>query len=93
MSNALHDTTPARYTGAMEEDQHAKIIEQLTLLNKQVAKTNSFSRMLVIGIIYGIGFVIGSAIIATLTLGIFAPWFAEIPWIRSTFESGNSIVR
>ncbi|PIR83929.1 hypothetical protein COU18_00755 [Candidatus Kaiserbacteria bacterium CG10_big_fil_rev_8_21_14_0_10_51_14] len=75
------------------EDQHEKIIEQLVLLNRQVAKTNSFSRMLVIGIMYGIGFVIGSAIIATLALGFFAPWFAEIPWVRSSFETGNSIVQ
>ena len=77
----------------MEEDQHEKIIEQLKLLNKQVAKTNSFSRMLVIGIMYGIGFVIGSAILATLALGFFAPLFTDIPWIRASFEKGNSIVR
>ncbi len=75
------------------EDQHDKIIEHLDLLNRQVARQNSLPRMFVIGIVYGIGFFVGSAILATIAFGILGPWFAEIPWIRSTFETGVLLLR
>ena len=75
------------------EDQHEKIIQHLDVLNKQVARQNSIPRMFLVGIVYGVGFFVGSAIIATIALGILGPWFAEIPWIRSTFEAGASILR
>ncbi len=75
------------------EEQRDKIIENLELLNRQVARQNSFARMLVVGIVYGIGFFIGSAIIATIALGILGPWFAQIPWIRAAFETGLSLLR
>ena len=70
------------------EDQHSKIIEHLDVLNKQVARQNSIGRMFFVGIVYGIGFFVGSAIIATIALGILGPWFAQIPWIRNAFEVG-----
>ena len=72
------------------EDQHDKIIEHLDLLNKQVKRQNSLSRMFFAGIIYGIGFFVGSAIIATIALGILGPLFAQIPWVRSSFETGTT---
>ncbi|OGG56001.1 hypothetical protein A2680_00500 [Candidatus Kaiserbacteria bacterium RIFCSPHIGHO2_01_FULL_55_37] len=75
------------------EDQHNKIIEHLDLLNRQVARQNSISRMFVVGIVYGIGFFVGSAIIATIALGILGPWFAQIDWIRSGFEAGTAFLR
>ena len=75
------------------EDQHEKIIQHLDLLNRQVALQNSLSRMFVIGIVYGIGFFVGSAIIATIALGVFGPWFAEIPWVHSTFQAGAALLR
>ena len=74
------------------EDQHSKIIEHLDMLNKQVARQNSIGRMFFVGIVYGIGFFVGSAIIATIALGIFGPWFAEIAWIRSAFEAGAALL-
>ncbi|OGG50343.1 hypothetical protein A2704_05355 [Candidatus Kaiserbacteria bacterium RIFCSPHIGHO2_01_FULL_54_36b] len=75
------------------EDQHEQIIQHLDLLNRQVARQNSIPRMFFVGIVYGIGFFVGSAIIATIALGIFGPWFAEIPWIRAAFETGASLLR
>ncbi|MDO8518091.1 MAG: hypothetical protein Q7S26_02265 [bacterium] len=74
-------------------DQRDKIIENLEMLNKQVVRQNSLVRMLWIGIIYGIGFFIGSAIIATIAFGILGPWFGQIPWIRNAFETGASLLR
>jgi hypothetical protein len=74
------------------EDQRDKIIENLELLNSQVARQNSLPRMLLAGVIYGIGFFIGSAIIATIALGILGPWVGQIPWVRSAFETGVSLM-
>ena len=73
-------------------DEHSKIIEHLDTLNKQVARQNSIPRMFLIGIVYGVGFFVGSAIIATIALGIFGPWFAQIPWVRTSFESGTQFL-
>ncbi len=75
------------------EDQHEKIIQHLDLLNRQVARQNSLGRMFVVGIIYGIGFFVGSAILATVALGVLGPWFAKISWIRSAFETGGTLMR
>lgn len=75
------------------KDQHDKIIEHLDRLNTTVARQNSLSRMFFVGIMYGIGFFVGSAVIATIALGIFGPMFADIGWVRSAFETGISLVR
>lgn len=74
-------------------DQRDKIIEHLEVLNKQVARQNSIGRMFFVGIVYGIGFFVGSAIIATIALGILGPWFAQFAWIRNAFETGYSLIR
>ena len=75
------------------EDQRDNIIENLEILNRRVERQNSFAHMFMVGIIYGIGFFVGSAIIATIALGIFGPWFAQIPWIHSMFETGTELLR
>lgn len=75
------------------EDQRDKIIENLELLNRQVARQNSLGRMFLIGINYGIGFFVGSAIIATIALGLLGPWFGQFQWIRNAFETGVSLLR
>ena len=69
-----------------------RLIENLELLNIQIARQNSLMRMLLVGIIYGIGFFIGSAIIATIALGILGPIFANIGWIRTAFTTGLSML-
>jgi len=74
------------------DDQRDKIIGHLELLNKQVARQNSLWRMLLVGVIYGIGFFVGSAVIATILLGILGPWFAQIGWIRTAFEVGYGLI-
>ncbi len=74
------------------DETREKIIEQLELLNAKMERQHSFKHILATGIIYGIGFFIGSAILATITLGILSPWLAEIDWLRNIFERGASIV-
>ena len=69
----------------MGPDHPQSIVDLLEELNRQVAKQNALGRMFLVGIIYGIGFFIA--------LGVFGPWFGEIPWIRSAFETGASLLR
>jgi len=68
-----------------------KILEQLKLLNEQTKNNNSIKNIFYTGLIYGLGFFIGSAILATIALGFFGPWFAEIDWVRENFERGTSL--
>jgi len=49
--------------------------------------------MFMAGIIYGLGFFVGSAIIATIVFGILGPWFGQFQWIRDAFETGVSLLR
>lgn len=74
------------------EDQRDTIIEQLEVLNKKVARQNSIGFIFMTGVIYGIGFVVGSAILATIALGILLPYTSNVPWIQSTFERGAAIM-
>ena len=74
------------------ENQRDTIIEQLEKLNKKVSRQNSVGFIFMTGIIYGIGFVVGSVIIATIAIGIFLPYFSDIPWMVTTFQRGASLM-
>ena len=76
-----------------KDNQRDKIIEQLELLNTKIEQQNSLKRVFGRGIVYGIGFFIGSAIIATIALGIFGPIVGKIDWVRTTFETGASLIK
>ncbi|MFZ2303890.1 MAG: hypothetical protein WAV98_03835 [Minisyncoccia bacterium] len=75
------------------DNQRDKIIEQLQSLNAKLAKQLEIKRIFLTGIIYGVGFFVGSAILATIALGIFGPTVAKIPWVQENFERGTSILR
>lgn len=64
----------------------------LEKINRQLEKQNSLWRMVVVGIMYGIGFFLGSAVIATIAFGILGPYFGQFAWIRTAFESGMSLL-
>lgn len=74
------------------EEREEKIIEQLTLLNENISHQNSVKRMLFMGVITGIGFFIGSAILATIVLGLIGPWFGKIEWIHDNYMRGSELV-
>lgn len=74
------------------EEQRSEIIEQLEVLNAMVKKQNSVRHIFITGIIYGIGFVVGSAILATIALGILGPLLGNIPWIHDTFQAGAELM-
>lgn len=75
------------------QEQRDKIIEQLELLNAKMAAQDTTKNVFTKGIIYGFGFFIGSAIIATIVLGILGPWFGQIEWVRDNYERGTSLVK
>jgi len=75
------------------EEQREEIITELKALNAAVKRQNSIPRIFLTGVIYGIGFVVGSAILATIAIGIFGPTLADIPWVRDTFKAGTDFIR
>lgn len=88
----LFPTHALRYNIRMNTDEEqSKILEQLELLNVKISRQNSVRHIFTTGIIYGVGFFIGSAILATIALGILGPWIGKIDWIRDNFEKGSSL--
>ena len=75
------------------QEQNEEIIQQLVILNASIHKQNSKIHIMENGIIYGIAFFIGSAIIATIALGILGPIFGKISWVGENFEKGTSILK
>ncbi len=73
-------------------EQRDEIIVHLAELNAAVKKQNSVTHIFLTGIIYGVGFVVGSTILATIAIGVFLPFFSDIPWVRDTFMRGSSIM-
>lgn len=73
------------------EEQKDKIIEQLELLNKKMTQQNSVRHNFMKGIIYGVGFFIGSVVIATILLGLLSPWLGKIDFVRDNFIKGTSL--
>ena len=68
------------------------MIEQLQALNAKLAKQLSVKQILLTGIIYGVGFFVGSAILATIALGILGPMVGRISWVQENFDRGASIL-
>lgn len=75
------------------EEQRDRIIEELEELNKKMAIQNSVRHVFLRGLIYGVGVLIGSAVVATLILGVVSPWIAQIDWVQDNFTRGVEILR
>lgn len=90
LCESFYDQNHLLYLLIMNENiERDAIVEQLEKVNKELAKQNSVRRIFFVGIIYGVGFFIGSAVLATIALGIFGPYFAQIPWVRHAYEAGT----
>lgn len=75
------------------EQQNDEIIRQLITLNASIKKQTTVTHIAGTGIIYGIGFFVGSAIIATIALGILGPIIGKISWIGENFSKGSLILQ
>ena len=73
----------------MPPQQEREAIEHLKKINEQLTKQNSFSHMFLVGIIYGVGFFLGSVVLATIAFEVVAPFFAGT-WIGNLFWNGLS---
>jgi|GEM_PF-1092107 len=92
----VYHTKEEVYTDIMEQDsssQRDKILEQLEQLNIAMEKQRKVRYQVREGIIHGIGFFIGSVIIATILLGVLGPIFGKIQWVRDSYQAGEEILR
>ena len=77
----------------MTPEQHREIIEQLRSLQETAEHQYSTRRIFLTGIIYGVGFVIGSVVIATIMIGLLMPYIKDVPWVQVGFERGAGLIR
>ncbi len=70
----------------MTREQHQQIIDQLEGLNEKVARQNSWAHIFTAGLIYGVGFVIGSTILASILLGTILPILRQTPYMRAIID-------
>ncbi len=75
------------------EEQNNEIITQLVTLNTSIKEQNTKMHILGTGVLNGIGFFIGSAILATIALGIFGPLVGKISWVKDNFSRGTTILQ
>ncbi len=75
------------------EHQQETLIAELKKLNTQILAERSLKRVFLKGIAYGVGFFVGSAILAVIAVGIFGPLIANISWVEESFERGNTILQ
>ena len=73
------------------EEQRDKIIEELKELNVKMSRQNSVGHILMTGVIYGVGFFIGSVVIATIAFGLLSPWVGQIDWVHDNFVRGTEL--
>ena len=76
-----------------QHEHHEKILLQLEHLNNRLERQGMIRYQFREGIIKGIGFFIGSAILATILLGILGPIFGDIQWVRDTYQTGEEILQ
>ena len=71
----------------MEENvQNKQLISILEELSGRLQRQNSYTRVFLTGVLYGIGFFIGSAIIATIAIGLIRPWVGKILGFHPTAQ-------
>ncbi len=73
-----------------DETQVYRIIEQLEEANRHLARQNSVRHSFFVGVVYGVGFFIGSAILATIMLGLVAPYLKN-GWVGRSYETGATL--
>ena len=75
----------------VKKDKQDIVIQELKALNEKLARQGSIKKIFFTGVIYGIGFFVGSAIIATILLGFFGPWVGKNEWVGENYERGSSL--
>lgn len=81
------------HTHMESHEQHTQILEQLERLNTAMDKQSKTGYQFREGVVRGVGFFIGSAILATILLGALAPFFGKIEWVRDNYQAGEEILK
>ena len=67
----------------MTPEQHKQIIDQLEGLNEKLARQNSWGHIFAAALVYGVGFIIGSTILASILASAFLPILQRAPYMHS----------
>jgi hypothetical protein len=65
----------------IKENDEGKIVENLEELNESLASQNSAKSFLVKGMLYGVGFVVGSTILAAILFSVLNIVLGDVPII------------
>jgi hypothetical protein len=66
----------------MTKEQHQQIIDELKGLNDKLGRQNSWRHVFAASLVYGVGFVIGSTILASILASMFLPILQKAPYMR-----------
>lgn len=68
-------------------EQRDHIIHNLEILNGKVERQMSWGFIFTSGLISGVGFVVGSSILAAIVLGILSQVFGDVPLIGTYLQT------
>ena len=77
----------------MTPDQHKQIIDQLEHLNEKLARQNHWGHIFGTAIVYGVGFVIGSTILASILASIFLPLLQHTPYVQAMIPHPATVIQ
>lgn len=72
-----------------KEGTQEELVSELQTLNSALAKQQSVRYMLRNGMLYGVGFVIGSSILAGVVISALVFLFGDVPLIGSVVEQAD----
>ena len=77
----------------MTAKQHQQIIDELKALNDKLARQNHWGHIFSTAIVYGVGFVIGSTILASILASIFLPLLRRTPYVQAMIPHPATVIQ
>lgn len=77
----------------MSSAQHQQIIDELQGLNEKLARQNHWGHIFAAAVVYGVGFVIGSTILASILASIFLPILQRAPFMHSVLPHPSAAIQ
>ncbi len=77
----------------MTPKQHQQIIDELQHLNDKLARQNHWGHIFATAIVYGVGFVIGSTILASILASIFLPLLQRTPYVQAMIPHPATVIQ
>jgi hypothetical protein len=73
----------------MERDVGQEMLAELHEIRELLAHKPSLWKQFFVGMVYGIGFVIGSSVLAVLIISISLPFLSKIPFVQRAFNHSS----